>query len=68
MNTVKFNIPSMNCTHCEHTVKTELSDLPGVKAVNVSLDNKSVVVEYDAPATVERLKALLASISYPVVE
>lgn len=68
MNTIEFNVPSMHCMHCEHTVKSELSELPGVKSVNVSLDNKVVTVEYDAPATAESLKALLSEINYPVVE
>ncbi|MEN6571988.1 MAG: heavy metal-associated domain-containing protein [Anaerolineaceae bacterium] len=68
MNTIKFNVPSMHCMHCEHTVKSELSEFPGVKSVNVSLDNKIVTVEYEAPATVENMKALLAEINYPVVE
>jgi copper chaperone CopZ len=54
--------------HCEHTVKSELSELPGVTQVSVSLDDKTVKIDYEAPATPETLKALLAEINYPVVE
>jgi len=68
MNTVSYNVPSMHCMHCEHTVKSELSELPGVTQVSVSLDDKTVKIDYEAPATPETLKALLAEINYPVVE
>ncbi|HBF41612.1 MAG TPA: heavy metal transporter, partial [Anaerolineaceae bacterium] len=51
MNTVSYNVPSMHCMHCEHTVKSELSELPGVTQVSVSLDDKTVKIDYEAPAT-----------------
>ena len=66
MNTITYEVPSMHCMHCEHTVKTELSELVGVKNVDVSLDAKTVKVDYEAPATPESIENLLAEINYPV--
>ena len=68
MDSISFNVPSMFCQHCVHTITNELSDLAGVKGVDVSLDQKTVRVDYENPATPESIKALLAEINYPVVE
>ena len=66
MNTITYEVPSMHCMNCVHTVKTELSELFGVKNVEVSLDGKTVKVDYEAPATPESIEKLLADINYPV--
>lgn len=66
MNTVKFQVPSINCNHCVHTIQTELSEMDGVKSVSADAATKEVVVQFDAPATPESLEKLLAEINYPV--
>ncbi|MBC8497016.1 MAG: heavy-metal-associated domain-containing protein, partial [Chloroflexi bacterium] len=33
MTTVTYNIPGINCGHCEHTIKMEVGDLEGVQSV-----------------------------------
>jgi copper chaperone CopZ len=66
MNTVTYNIPAINCGHCVHTIKTELSDLDGVKRVEGSPETKKITVEFDNPATEESIKSLLKEINYPV--
>ncbi|HQE99774.1 MAG TPA: cation transporter, partial [Anaerolineae bacterium] len=38
----------------------------GVRAVKADLGTKSVEITFDAPATEEAIKALLAEINYPV--
>ncbi len=65
MNTVTYTIPAINCGHCVHTIKMELSDLDGVKSVEGDQAAKTVTVEYDAPATEETIKSLLKEINYP---
>ena len=66
MTTVKFEVPSINCNHCVHTIQTELSEMDGVKSVAADAVKKEVVVQYEAPATPESLEKLLAEINYPV--
>jgi len=67
MNTITYNIPNISCGHCVHTIKVELSDLAGVKSVEASVDQKTATVIFDAPATDEKIKAVLAEINYPAV-
>ena len=65
MNTVSYTIPAINCGHCVHTIKMELSDLDGVKSVEGDPAAKTVTVEYDLPATEETIKSMLKEINYP---
>lgn len=65
MTTVTYSIPNISCGHCVHTIQTELSDLMGVKVVNADKDTRLVEIVFDAPASEEKIKELLASIDYP---
>jgi copper chaperone CopZ len=65
MTTVTYSIPNISCGHCVHTIQTELSDVVGVKSVNANQDTKQVEIVFDAPASEEKIKALLALIDYP---
>ncbi len=60
-----FLIPNISCGHCVLTIKNELSELPGVTAVDGSPEAKTVDVQWEAPATSEKIKATLQEISYP---
>ena len=60
-----FLIPNISCGHCVMTIKNELSELPGVTAVDGSPEAKTVDVQWEAPATSEKIKATLQEISYP---
>ena len=66
MTTVTYYIPNISCGHCVHTIKTELSDVNGVKSVKADQETKKVEIEFDAPASEEKIKALLMLIEYPV--
>jgi copper chaperone len=43
----ELNVLGMKCGGCENSLKTKLSELPGVISVNASHQDKKVVVEYD---------------------
>ncbi len=60
-----FNIPNISCGHCVNSIKNELNDLDGVQSVDGNPDSKSVTVLWDAPATLDGIKALLQEINYP---
>jgi copper chaperone CopZ len=66
MATVTYSIPNISCGHCVHTIKSEVSELAGVKSVEASAENKQAVITFETPATEDEIKALLASINYPV--
>ncbi len=66
MNTVTYYIPNISCNHCVHTIQTEVSDIQGVKSVLADADSKKATISFEAPATEDRIKELLAEINYPV--
>lgn len=66
MTTLSYTVPNISCGHCVHTIKTELSELPGLRRIDVDPMTKRVDVEFEAPATDESLRRALAEIDYPV--
>lgn len=65
MTTVTYSVPAMHCDHCTHTIEMEVGELQGVQAVKADLDTKKVQITFDAPASEQGIKALLAEIDYP---
>ena len=63
-----FSIPNISCGHCVMSIKRELSEIEGVSKVEGDVDTKKITVEWDAPATLERLKSTLNEINYPAAE
>lgn len=68
MTRLTLTIPNISCSHCIHTIKTELGDLAGIKNVEGNVDTKRVTIGYDDPATREAIEALLAEIDYPAAK
>jgi len=67
MEKTTFTIPNISCGHCVMSIKNELGDLEGVTAVDGNPETKSMTVAWEAPATLERIKAHLREINYPAV-
>ena len=63
-----FSIPNISCGHCVMSIKRELSEIEGVSKVEGDVDTKKITVEWDAPATLERLKSTLNEINYPAAD
>lgn len=58
---IELNIKGMTCGHCEASVKTALSKVPGVERVMVvdqEMDRAIVKGDADPQALVEAVKAL----------
>ncbi|UCH21194.1 MAG: heavy-metal-associated domain-containing protein [Deltaproteobacteria bacterium] len=60
-----FSIPNISCGHCVMTIKNELAELAGISKVDGDPESKRVTVEWDAPATVDKIKEALKEINYP---
>ena len=67
MNTVSFEVPGISCGHCTHTIQTEVGEIEGVKSVEASQSDRRVKVEFEPPATEEKIIGLLTEINYPPV-
>jgi len=66
MITVTYTVPAIHCGHCTHTIEMEVGELQGVQSVKADQASKKVEITFDAPASEEKIKALLAEIDYPV--
>ena len=66
MTTVTYSVPAISCGHCTHTIETELGDLQGIQSVKADQTTKKVLITFDAPASEDTIKALLAEIEYPI--
>ena len=64
---VTYSIPNIHCGHCVHTIQSELIDLPGVKSVKADQNLRNAIIEFEPPASEEKIKALLQSIEYPAM-
>ena len=60
-----FQIANISCGHCTMTIENELKEMDGVTGVSGNVQDKSVTVEWQAPASVDQIKALLKEINYP---
>ena len=65
METSKLSVPNISCGHCVMTIKRELSELEGVKKVEGDPNTKEIEVQWEAPATLEKIKDTLKEINYP---
>ncbi len=47
---VVLNVPDVSCNHCKTAIENAVSGLPGVDAVEVEIESKSVAVELEPAA------------------
>ena len=66
MQKLRFHIPNISCSHCIHTIKTELLEIDGVVSVFGDIENKEIEVEFNSPLTVDKIVDHLTEINYPV--
>ncbi len=65
MEKITFTIPNISCSHCVNSIKNELEELEGVSKVEGSPDTKEISVEWESPATIEKIKETLDEINFP---
>ncbi len=65
---VTFNV-HLHCENCVKKVQENIAFEKGVKGLDVSLENQTVAIKYDAAKTSpETLKAAIEKLGYPVSE
>ena len=65
METTKLSIPNISCGHCVMAIKRELGEVEGISKVEGDPGNKEIIVEWDAPASLDKIKSTLREINYP---
>ena len=68
MNKETFSIPNISCGHCTGSIQNELKELEGVRSVEGDVPNKTVTVNWEAPASREKILATLKEINYPAAD
>ena len=68
MESKTFSIPNISCGHCVMSIKNELNEIQGVSNVEGNPDDKKITVEWDTPATLEKIKSTLKEINYPAAD
>jgi len=65
MEETKLSIPNISCGHCVMAIKKELGEMKGVSRVEGDATKKEITVNWEEPATLEKIKATLKEIHYP---
>lgn len=60
-----LTVPNISCGHCVSAIESELSEMNGITAVKADAQSKTVTVEWNAPASMESIRATLQEINYP---
>lgn len=64
-----FSIANMSCALCPITVKSAISQVPGVIGVEVDADSARAIVRYeDTQATIMAIAAASTNAGYPATE
>jgi copper chaperone CopZ len=65
MEKERLSIPNITCGHCVMTIQRELAEIDGVSKVEGDPTAKEITIDWDAPATLEKIKSTLREINYP---
>jgi copper chaperone CopZ len=60
-----FSIPNISCGHCTTAIENELKEIEGITGVQSNIAEKTVTVQWHAPATQDRIVDTLKEINYP---
>jgi len=63
---VTWHAEDISCDHCARTIQRELTPIRGIVSVVVDVDAKDVTIGYGDDEALNRAKATLAEIGYPV--
>jgi copper chaperone len=66
MSTTTYTVTGMTCGHCVTSVTEEVSQVPGVTAVEVDLASGGLTVTSDAPVDEAAVRAAVEEAGYEV--
>jgi copper chaperone len=64
MTTTTYTVTGMTCAHCVNAVTEEVTEVPGVTAVEVDLPGGALTVTSDAPVDDEAVRAAVEEAGY----
>jgi copper ion binding protein len=66
MSTASYTVVGMTCGHCVSAVTEEVSQLPGVTAVDVDLSSGGLTVTSEAPVDEDAVRGAVEEAGYEV--
>ena len=66
MTTATLSVPDISCGHCKSSIEGAVSELAGVSRVEVSIDAKTVDVDFDDPADLGAITTAIEDQGYDV--
>ncbi|WP_370966754.1 heavy-metal-associated domain-containing protein [Amycolatopsis sp. cg9] len=67
MTEATYTVEGMTCGHCATSVREEVSELSGVRQVDVDVESGRVIVTSDTPLTAEAVSAAVTEAGYRLV-
>ncbi len=68
MTSKTIEVPNISCAGCVQAINLELRQLDGVADVRGDAAQRTIAVEFDAPASWDAIVARLREIEYPPLE
>lgn len=68
MSEQTITVTGMSCQHCVNSVTEEVSEIPGVTGVDVSLETGAVTVRSEAGVDADSLAAAIDEAGYSIKE
>ena len=66
--TSNFTVSVMTCNHCVMSVTEEVSEVPGVTAVDVDLASGRMTVTSDTPVDAQQIRTAVTEAGYQVTD
>ena len=68
METTTIKVPNISCGHCVMNIQRELKEIEGVSKVEGTPESKEITVDWESPASLDKIKSVLKEIHYPASE
>ena len=66
MTQITLSVPDISCNHCKMSIEGAVSALEGVASAEVSVEQATVNVGFDAPASIEGIIGAIEDQGYDV--
>ena len=64
MSTTTVTVTGMSCGHCATSVREELTEVPGVRAVDVDLASGNVTIDSDTAVEADAIRTAIEDAGY----
>ncbi|MCP4964298.1 MAG: heavy-metal-associated domain-containing protein [bacterium] len=66
MTETTLSVPDISCDHCKNSIEGAVNALDGVSSAAVNVDEKTVSVGFDTPASIEGIIGAIEEQGYDV--